>query len=249
MARDLTPRDLTVLDFSALELVVFDMAGTTVHDGGQVPRAFRQALLSRQIETTDANLRAIRGAAKRDAIRMLLEQSGTVPVNSLGAVTEQVYTEFCEILKGLFEIEGVAIVEGLLETLVYLRQRQARIALNTGFDRDIATLLLESLIVTNPQLDSTLVDVVICGDDVPAGRPAPYMIFRAMERTHVQNVHHVMAVGDTSLDIDAAWNAGVAWGIGVLSGAHGEKEFGPTKATAVIGSVADLPGLMGNANG
>ncbi|MEM7131805.1 MAG: HAD family hydrolase [Chloroflexota bacterium] len=231
-------------DISKLKLVVFDMAGTTIHDGGEVSRAFRQALLGRHVETTDSDLRAIRGASKREAIRTLLKQSGTVPINSLGAVAEQVYTEFCDILKELFTSEGVVIVDGLLKTLAFLRTRRIHVVLNTGFDREIATLLLNSLIVTNPQLDSTLVDAVICGDDVPQGRPAPYMIFRAMEKTGVHSVHNVMAVGDTVLDIEAAWNAGVAWRIGVLSGAHGKSELEASVASAVIDSVAELPNLI-----
>ncbi|EGD56172.1 hypothetical protein SCNU_04926 [Gordonia neofelifaecis NRRL B-59395] len=34
-------------------------------------------------------------------------------------------------------------------------------------------------------------DAVITTDDVPAGRPAPYMIFRAMERCGVASVRGV----------------------------------------------------------
>ena len=52
------------------------------------------------------------------------------------------------------------------------------------------------------------------------GRPAPYLILRAMEATGASSVHKVASVGDTTLDLQAGYNAGVRWNVGVLSGAH-----------------------------
>jgi len=65
-------------------------------------------------------------------------------------------------------------------------------------------------------------DAAVCGDDVAQGRPAPYLIFRAMESASARNVHRVANVGDTALDLLAGHNAGVRWnvGVGVLPGAH-----------------------------
>ena len=48
-----------------------------------------------------------------------------------------------------------------------------------------------------------LVNAVVCGDDVAQGRPAPYLIFRAMEKSGVTSVHQVTNVGDTVLDLQA----------------------------------------------
>ena len=39
--------------------------------------------------------------------------------------------------------------------------------------------------------------------DVAQGRPAPYMIFRAMERTGITSVAEVLNIGDTVLDIQS----------------------------------------------
>ena len=52
-----------------IALVVFDMAGTTIEDSGQVPEAFTTVLRKHGIEIDDEALRAVRGASKRDAIR------------------------------------------------------------------------------------------------------------------------------------------------------------------------------------
>ena len=52
-----------------LELVVMDMAGTTVQDRGEVPAAFRAALASHDVALTDEEIAQVRGASKREVIR------------------------------------------------------------------------------------------------------------------------------------------------------------------------------------
>ena len=89
-----------------------------------------------------------------------------------------------------------------------------KIAINTGFDRAITTLVLQA---TGWDLRDT-VQAVVCGDDVPQGRPAPYLIFHAMESLGVTDVHRTAVVGDTVLDLQAGWNAGVRWNIGCGQG-------------------------------
>jgi phosphonatase-like hydrolase len=116
------------------------------------------------------------------------------------------------------------------------------VALNTGFDRDTARLLLDALGWTTGK-----VDAIVCGDEVPRGRPAPYMIFRCMEAAGATSVRRVANVGDTTLDLRAGHNAGVALNIGVLSGAHGCELLAAEPHTHLLASVADLPALLAGA--
>ena len=83
----------------------------------------------------------------------------------------------------------------------------------------------------------------MCGDDVAEGRPAPYLIFRAMEATGVSSVHRVANVGDTILDLRAGHNAGVRWNVGVLTGAHQRQLLESVPHTHLLPSVAELPSL------
>jgi phosphoglycolate phosphatase-like HAD superfamily hydrolase len=87
------------------------------------------------------------------------------------------------------------------------------------------------------------VDAVVCGDDVAQGRPAPFLIFRCMEATATICVHRVAVVGDTTLDLQAADNAGVQWQIGVLSGAHAREQLEQQPHSHLLGSVAELPSV------
>jgi len=81
-------------------------------------------------------------------------------------------------------------------------------------------------------------------DDVAAGRPAPYLIFQAMEATGVRDVRRVLVAGDTTRDLQAGCNAGVAAVVGVLTGGQDAAALGAEQHTHILPSVADLPALV-----
>lgn len=217
-------------------LVVFDMAGTTIEDAGQVPEAFTRVLLRHGIAITEAELSALRGASKRDAIRHFaaLQCAGR-----LEARADEIFTDFRNHLSAQFRDGGVKPVAGASATFAFLRAKGIKVALNTGFDRTIADLIVDAVGWRDT------VDTVICGDDVAHGRPAPDLIFKAMERTGVAEAGRVMAVGDTVLDLRAGRNAGAGVVVGVLSGAHGRAELEAEPHDNLISSVAELPALFG----
>ena len=216
-----------------IELVVCDMAGTTVRDAGQVPQAFTSALAAHGIAVTPQAINSLRGASKRLAILNLVPEGV-----DRAARSEQVYATFVQHLAQVFN-GTVEPVPGAREAIDTLRSRGVRVALNTGFDRDTTDLLLDAL-----RWREGVVDAVVCGDEVKAGRPAPYMIFHCMEATGVTDVHCVANAGDTVLDLQAGHRAGVALNIGVLSGAHGRDQMQEHPHTHLLNSVADLPALL-----
>jgi len=218
-----------------IRLVVFDLAGTTVRECAQVAAAFKKALSQHGISVTDHELASVRGASKREAIGRFIPE-GSDRLDCVNAA----YAAFREHLVSMFRAHGVHPVEGAEVVFRQLRAAGVRVALNTGFDRDVTTLVLEAL-----QWRDNVVDTVICGEDVAEGRPAPYLIFRAMETTRVRSVHHVMNVGDTTLDLQAGHNAGVHWNIGVLSGAHDRNALQQAPHTHLLESVADLQRFVG----
>lgn len=218
---------------SKIELVVCDMAGTTVRDAGQVPQAFTSALAAHGIDVTPQAINSLRGASKRLAILNLIPDGP-----DRERLAEQVYSTFVQHLAAVFNgtVEPVPGARDMIDTL---RARGVRVALNTGFDRETTQLLLEAL-----RWREGVVDAVVCGDEVKLGRPAPYMIFHCMEATGVSNVRHVANVGDTVLDLQSGHNAGVAFNIGVLSGAHGRDQMQAMPHSHLLDSVAALPKLF-----
>lgn len=208
---------------STPRLVIFDMAGTTVEDRGQVPAAFEDALRAAGVEVTAQQINAVRGASKRHAIGQLLGEDQRSRVDSI-------YADFRDRLAARYN-GGVSEIPGASAMLQSLIERGIQVMLNTGFDREITALLLARL-GWHYQ--------VVCGDDVANGRPAPDLIQMAMTVSGVTDPGTVANVGDTTLDLQAGANAGVRWNIGVLSGAHKREALERAPHTHIIGSVADL---------
>jgi phosphonatase-like hydrolase len=209
-------------------LVIFDLAGTTVEDRGQVPTAFADALAEAGIALTPEEITRVRGASKRQAIRQLLPADRQ-------ARADAIYASFRDKLSQQYKSGGVRSIGGANEVFRRLKEKGAKVALTTGFDRDTAMLLMASLGWTR-----TIVDAVICGDDVANGRPAPDMILLAMQMTGVTDAAQVAAVGDTTLDLEAGARAGVRWNIGVLSGAHPREMLERAPHTQILDSIKDL---------
>lgn len=214
-----------------LRLVVFDMAGTTIKDDGQVPQSFTAALAEHGLTVTAEQLTGMRGSSKREAVLHLIPDTPDRPHRA-----EAIYATFREHLAQRYRTDGIEPIEGAARLFQWLRTQGIRVALNTGFDRDITGLILALL-----QWDNDVVDSVTCGDDVQQGRPAPYLIFRAMEATGTLSARQVMNVGDTVMDLNAGHNAGVRWNVGVLSGAHNQAQLQPAPHTHLLPSIRALP--------
>jgi phosphonatase-like hydrolase len=216
-----------------IELVIFDLAGTTVEDRGEVPGAFTAALAEYDIKVTPEQINAVRGSSKRQALLHFIPEGP-----GQARLAEEVYASFRSHLTQRYASEGVRPLHGAASAFRLLREHHVRVALNTGFDRETTGLLLGAL-----GWNDKTVDAVICGDDVTQGRPAPYMIFRAMEVTGTSTVHRVATVGDTTLDLQAGYNAGVRWNVGVLTGAHDRRALEGAPHTHVLSSVAEVTRL------
>ena len=221
------------------ELVVLDIAGTTVDEGQHVYRVLGETAKAHGANPSEADIARWHGSAKHEALQALLtSDDGTPPdVEVLAAVV----ADFRNRLIAAYTEHPPQPLPGVPEALAALRAAGIRVALNTGFDRDIVDSLLS---VLGWEGDS-VVDTVVCGSDVAAGRPAPYMIFQAMEQLGVNDVSRVLVAGDTPRDLEAGTNAGAGYVIGVLTGASAADELAAHPHTQLLQSVADLPAFFG----
>ena len=221
------------------DLVVLDIAGTTVDEGQHVYRILGETAKAYGANPTEADIARWHGAAKHEALKALLTAAdGTPPSAELLAT---VIDDFRSRLVAAYAEHPPQPLPGVPEALAALRGAGIRVALTTGFDHDIVDSVLNAV---GWQGDS-VVDAVICGSDVPAGRPAPFMIFRAMEQLGVTDVARVLVAGDTPRDLEAGVNAGVGFVVGVLSGASDADELGAFTHTHLLPSVAELPAFFG----
>ena len=218
------------------ELVVFDMIGTTVQSSDYVPTAFTSAFDEHEIALSSADITAVRGKSKREAIHSLLAAHSGPDVAD--AQANVVYERFRERLLRCYDEGEVAPIAGAEATFEWCHANAIKVALSTGFDRDLAELLSSKL-----GWDAH-VDALVCNDDVKSGRPAPDLIFCAMRRLDCLEAARVASVGDTLSDLQAGDNAGVGWNIGVLSGAHTREQLEGAPHTVIIDSVANLTRIL-----
>lgn len=221
-----------------IELVVFDMAGTTVNDGDAVNRCFRGALGSAGFAVTPAQVDGVMGWAKPAAIGHLLEQCG-VAGQALDEQVQGLHADFvARMIQHYRTADDVAEMPGARETFARLRAAGVRVALNTGFSRAIAQTILDRFGWM------TLVDASVCSDEVARGRPASDMIRKLMQISGVTVSSHVANVGDTPVDLDEGRNAGCGRIIAVTFGTHSREQLTPHGPTDLIDSLAELPSLL-----
>jgi len=210
-------------------LALFDLAGTTMRDDGTVASVFTEVLASEGMALAPDQLARVRGASKREAFRTLA---------GAGARAERMFDLFIQTIRQRYAAHAPVEISGASGTFAWLRGRGVKIALNTGFERATADLLVAAL------WDAGQFDAVVCGDEVEAGRPSPAMILEAMRRTSTQDPASVLTVGDTVLDLQAGTAAGAGWVVGVTSGAHDRARLLQAPHTHLLASVAELPGLL-----
>ncbi|HVY93641.1 MAG TPA: HAD hydrolase-like protein [Bryobacteraceae bacterium] len=219
-----------------IRLIVFDVGGTIIQDRGDVPEAFIGAFAKRGMTVTPEEIAKWRGAAKREVVRRFAAERSKAKGAELDKLVAAIYADFNA--RTIEAYRAVPPITGAEAAFEKLRARGILLTASTGFGHEIAASIFQRL-----GWEKYFVTVVT-GDDVKDGRPAPYMIFRAMEAAKVTSVAEVMAVGDTPLDLQAGANAGARAVVGVLSGASKRERLEPEPHTDIIASVAELPELV-----
>ena len=221
-----------------VDLVVLDIAGTTVDERGAVYVALAAAMREGGFEPTQEQLTGWMGADKREAITAALTlRHGREPI---AGKVDAVYADFRVRLGAAYEAVPPTPLPGVLEAFTQFRSRDIKVALSTGFSRDITVELMDGL-----GWRQGVVDTVVCAEDVGAGRPKPYMIFEAMRRLGIADVSRVLVAGDTVRDLQAGCHAGAGLVVGVLTGAQDAATLGRTRHTHLVPGVADIPALVG----
>jgi phosphonatase-like hydrolase len=222
-----------------IRLIVLDVGGTIVEERGDVPKALREAFARHALQVTPAEIGEVRGASKREIVRHFVELRTAPGAARREDLSAAIYRDFSRQI--IDSYKTVPPIAGAEEAFQKMRRNGLLLATTTGFDREIT-----SSIVTRLGWQKYFV-ATISSDDVTEGRPAPFMIFHAMEAARVNSVQEVIAVGDTPLDLQAGANAGLRGVIGVLSGASTAARLRQEPHTHIVQSVRDLPELLRSA--
>jgi phosphonatase-like hydrolase len=219
-----------------VRLVVLDVGGTIIQDRGDVPVALRKAFGNHGLEVDAAEIVAWRGASKRDMVRHFVDLRTKSSEADRSKLSDAIYQDFSAQLDAAYNTAQP--IDGVEEAFVQMRKAGLLLATTSGFDRELTASMFRRLKWQEFFVAS------ISGQDVALGRPAPFMIFHAMEAARITNVGQVVAVGDTPLDLQSGNNAGVRGVVGVLTGVGTAETLRKERHTHILDSVASLPKLL-----
>ena len=177
-----------------IELIVCDMAGTTVMEGGVVYKTLRAAMNADGLNVSEHDMHAWHGAKKEAVIANFAKEHGNTPDGELEARVKRVAHLFEEMIHEAYfgETSKVGLIGDDLRSWMFsLQSRGTKVALDTGYPPALQKALIKKL-----ELD-TVVDGHVSSYEVADGRPAPFMIFKLMEDLGVEDVRRVAKVGDT----------------------------------------------------
>jgi phosphonatase-like hydrolase len=219
------------------ELLVLDMAGTTVRDDGVVERAFAAAHertgIAARMPWAEAleHVRATMGQSKLDVFTHLGGGDREAAVRATAAF-EDAYAD-------LVATEGVQEIPGATDLLRALGAAGIRVVLTTGFAPVTRDAILEALSWKG------LVDRALSPVDAGRGRPAPDLVLAAALAAQVSAMSAVAVAGDTVSDVQSGLRAGAGLVVGVLSGAHDRPALEAAGAHHILPDVTGLRALLG----
>lgn len=89
-----------------------------------------------------------------------------------------------------------------------------------------------------------MIDHIVSSDEVPQGRPHPYMIRAIMDALELEEVKRVAKVGDTQVDVQEGRNSGCGLVVSVTTGAYTRQELEKYDPDHIIDSLKELPALI-----
>ncbi len=248
--------------------LLLDWAGTTVDHGSRAPaRVFVEVFQRSGVPVTEAEARGPMGMAKRAHIAAVLnlprvaraweDRHGKAPVD---ADVQRLYETFLPLQLSVLR-QYSSVIPGVPEAIAWCRAQGLGIGSTTGYTRE----LMEAVCPVAAEGGYTP-DVLVCSDQVAAGRPAPWLNYRAAEEMGIYPMEQLLVVDDTPLGIQAGKAAGCltvavsrtgnALGLGLEEMetltpvelgkrlVQIELDFRSGGADFVIASVADLPELL-----
>jgi phosphonatase-like hydrolase len=217
-----------------INLVVFDMAGTTVNEDNVVYKTLQQAINKKGYHfSLDQVLAEGAGREKSEAIKSILDVFEGINDKDL---VENIYEDFITLLAKAYEDIQVFPQPNAEQLFRLLRERNIRIVLNTGYDAETA----ESLITKLGWKKGIEFDSLISSSDVEKNRPDPEMIDLAMDIYGIQDPKKVIKVGDSIIDIEEGQNAGCGLNIGITTGAHSYQQLRSANPDYIIHDLLEL---------
>ncbi len=190
------------------------MAGTVINEDNLVYKTIQSSLTEQGITVSlEKVLELGAGKEKYGAIRdILFEIEGVEPKDELVA---RIHQYFLNALEAAYEVYPISVFSGVEKILPVLKEKQIKIAFNTGYSRHIAEKILQR---TNLLVGEDI-DILMTASDVDNYRPEPDMILKICNQLNIP-ASQAIKVGDSKIDIEEGRAAEVKYCIGITTGAQ-----------------------------
>jgi len=220
-----------------IQLVVFDIAGTTVQENGEITLAFQSALLEYGYNIPAEKISLLMGYKKPEAIKMMLNEYEDDISMITVAYINIIHDRFLKLMVDHYEsAEQIYPMPFAEELFAWLKEKGIKIGLDTGFSSDITNIIINRL----GWLKDKKIDAIVSSNEVQAGRPQPYMIRKIMQAVGVTDAASVIKVGDTEVDVNEGKNAGCLYSIAVTTGAFTREQLLPYSPSFIIDGLEEL---------
>ncbi|SIN71184.1 phosphonatase-like hydrolase [Algoriphagus halophilus] len=219
-----------------INMVIFDMAGTTVNEDNVVYKSLQKAInnLGHNFSLNTVLLNG-GGKEKLQAVKDIMKPAYSSQ-EELEKDAQIAFAEFLEILKKAYADLEVSTYEGTESLFKDLRSNDIKVVLNTGYNEKTATSLLDKL----QWKEGETYDLLVTADDVQNSRPAPDMIFVAMEKMGIEDANKVAKIGDSIVDIEEGKSAGCGLTFGVTTGAQTASQLETGHPDYIIDSLLEI---------
>ncbi len=226
---------------SSIELVVFDIAGTTVKDNGEVAISFQKAMHEYGYDIPVEKITPLMGYKKTEAIKTMLNEFEPDQSKITREKIDAIHKRFIELMVAYYsETKDLQSLQNAEEVFAYLKNKKVKIGLNTGFYNDITDVIMDRL----GWLKKGTIDYVVSSNEVAAGRPHPYMIQKIMKDASVTDAKKVIKLGDTEVDVGEGKNAGCLYSIAVTTGAFTREQLEPYHPDFIIDDLHELIAII-----
>ena len=225
---------MNILACRGITLMVCDMAGTVINEGGLVYKTLYETLKNNNIPVKKSDMNDWHGQQKRQVISNMIDKYLPHEMHK-GEIKNYCYDEFDVKLDDAYfgKHSRISLIDPELPNFFQrLRFNGVKIALNTGYERNFQKKIINHFNMNE------YIDDFISSADVRMGRPFPYMIHRIMERNDIISVKHVAKVGDTRNDVLEGKNAGCGITIAVQTGAGTTKDF--LQADMIVDKITNI---------
>jgi phosphonatase-like hydrolase len=221
-----------------IKLVIFDMAGTVVDEDNVVYKTLQKAINKKGYNLTlDYVLEFGAGKEKHQAIKDILK---AMDVENFKQDANEIFDDFKGILSDAYNKLNVLSYDGVEDLIQDFKKANIKVALNTGYDKKTAQLLLDKM---HWEL-GVHYDALVTADDVELGRPNPDMIFEAMKILGITHPGTVLKAGDSIIDIEEGKNASCGITVGVTTGAHTREQLVLANPTYIVNSLTELKKIL-----